>query len=142
MLATPIDEYVDPTLDVTENPTTVSKSTFARYGLTTLDVLLCFAVLIVMCAYTPFFHTWFWAPRMAVVLAAVLPGMIALGLLVAKGDRAARTGAAFLSWALVAAALSDNWWLSFRGTIRQSTFVLSYMAGFGLWALAQSMTLA
>ncbi|HSM67150.1 MAG TPA: O-antigen ligase family protein [Ilumatobacteraceae bacterium] len=117
-----------------------STSTFARYGLTTLDVLLCFAVLIVMCAYTPFFHTWFWAPRMAVVLAVVLPGLIALVRLVANGDRAARWGAGFLVWALVAAAFSDNWWLSFRGTIAQSTFVLTFMAALGLWALAQSMS--
>lgn len=142
MLTTTTDEYVVETLRVADSPITGPTSTFARYGLTTLDVLLCFAVLIVMCAYTPFFHTWFWAPRMAVVLAVVLPGTIALVLLVAKGDRAARAGAAFLAWALVAAAFSDNWWLSFRGTIAQSTFVVSFIAAFGLWALAQSMSLA
>ena len=142
MLATTTDENIVETVDIADCPTTESTSTFARYGLTTFDVLLCFAVLIVMCAYTPFLYTWFWAPRMAVVLAAVLPGSIALGVLVAKGDRAAQAGAAFLAWALVAAAFSDNWWLSLRGTVAQSTFVVSFIAAFGLWALAQSMSRA
>ena len=140
MSITTTEEYVVETLLTTDQQTPNSKSTFARYGLTTLDVLMCFAAMIVMCAYTPFFHTWFWAPRMAVVIAAVVPGAIALGVLAARGDRAARVATGFLGWALVAAAFSDNWWLSLRGTIAQSTFVLSYMAALGLWALAQSMS--
>ena len=119
-----------------------ARSAFARHGLSTLDVLMSFAVLAAMCAYTPFLYTWFWAPRMAIVLATVLPGMIALGCLARGGDRAARLAVGFLAWTFVSAMFSDNAWLSLRGTIAQNTFVLSYAAALGLWALAHYMSKA
>ena len=117
------------------NPRRGGKSAFARFGLSSLDVLMCFAVFAAMCAYTPFLYTWFWAPRMAIILVVVLPGLIALGWLARSGDRAARIAVGFLAWTFVSAMFSDNAWLSLRGTIAQNMSVLSIAAVFGLWAL-------
>jgi O-antigen ligase len=126
--------------EASHQPGVASSSVFARYGLSSLDVLLCFGAFAAMCAYTPFFFSWHSAPRMVIVLVAVLPGLMALGWLARVGDRPAQLAVAFLAWAVVSAAFSDNVGLSLRGTVIQNSSVLTYAAAFGLWALAHFMS--
>ena len=121
-------------------PTSQRSSFFARHGLTNLDVLMMFVLVLITCAYTPLFFTWFWAPR-AIMLFVVLPaGMVATGILARRRDRAARWALALIAWATLSAALSGGFFASFRGFVGQDTTVLFWAAALGLYSLGRLMS--
>ena len=79
--------------------------------------------------------------RFAVLLALTLPGLLALGRLVALDrDRAAMAAAAFLGWAGCSALLSANPLVSGWGQVgKESSFVI-WCGLFGMWALARQLS--
>lgn len=115
-------------------------SMFARHGLSNLDVVLIFTALLITSVFLPFFYSWFWTPRMMIVVAASAPGLVALLDLVRRRDRAAQFAAAGLAWAVLSALLSDETRFALIGHLFQETSVIVYAGAVGLWAMARSMS--
>jgi hypothetical protein len=118
----------------------VRSSLFARHGLGSLDVLLILVIVLITCAYTPFFYTWSWAPR-AIMLCVTLPAGLVATVSLARGmDRSARWGLGLVAWATVSAALSGGFFAAFKGFIGQDTTVLFWVATLGLYSMGRLMS--
>jgi O-antigen ligase len=136
----PAEPGTPSTLVESDTPNPGRTSFFARHGLTNLDVLVMFVVVLITCAYTPFFFTWFWAPR-AILLVGLLPvGLVAVGDLVRRRDPVAIAASAVLVWATVSAITSGGFLAAFRGFIGQDVSVVFWAAAFGLYALARRLS--
>jgi O-antigen ligase len=66
------------------------------------------ALLVLMVAYAPGMYLPSVSVRSVVIWTLAVPGLVVLGLLAVRGDRAARWAAAFLAWALVAVLVSHH----------------------------------
>lgn len=115
-------------------------SFFARYGLTNLDVLVMSVVVLITCAYTPFFFTWFWAPRAIMMFVTLPAGLVATVHLARQRDRAARWGLALIAWATLSAAVSGGFFAAFQGFVGQDTTVLFWAAALGVYSLGRMMS--
>src|SRR4051812_48625643 len=82
---------------------------------------------------------YYWTPKAALVLVALLPGLVALGRLIATGDRAAMAGAAFVAVAGVSTLLSPSPLLSVTGLYTEGTGLLFVAALVGAWALGRRL---
>lgn len=133
---------VEPSLDRSsaDGAHRTRSSLFERHGLTTLDVLVMFTVVLLTCAYTPFLFTWFWAPRAILMFVALPAGLVATALLARRRDTAALWGVALIAWATLSAALSGGFFASFRGFVGQDTTVLFWAAALGLYSLGRLMS--
>ncbi|MDP8992075.1 MAG: O-antigen ligase family protein [Actinomycetota bacterium] len=80
------------------------------------------------------FHTY-WAPKAAVGLVLVTPGLVALCHLIAARSRAAALAGAFLAWATLSTLLSDNVVLSLVGEPNWGIGLLFLALLVGAWAL-------
>ena len=76
-----------------------------------------------------------WAPKAALCLVLLFPGLVALGRLVVSGSRPAVLAAAFLATACVSTALSDRPALSLFGAANWGTGLLFLATLAGSWAL-------
>lgn len=146
LTAPPIDPDVETTSTDTfapEPPAPVqasSRSFFERHDLSQRDVLLGFAALLLTCAYLPILYTWWWTPRLMVIIASAPVGLVALISLARQRDLPARFALLALAWACLSAALSGEARLAFMGHVVHETHVLAYAGAIGLWALARGMS--
>jgi O-antigen ligase len=116
------------------------RSQFARWGLTSHDLLVLTAGVLFCVGSGPFeFRTW--TLRMATLLAGLPLGALLLARLARRRDKAAIAALVFLSWAVVGAAASGAPWRSFLGQVDgNSQSVLIFAGVFGFWALARSLS--
>ncbi len=82
----------------------------------------------------------YWTPKVVVALALLGPGLVALGLAVADGDRAAAAGATFVAVAAVA-----TWWsparaLSVLGLYNNGAGLLLIALLVGTWAIGRRLS--
>ena len=82
----------------------------------------------------------YWTPKVVVALLLLGPGLVALGLAVADGDRAAAAGAAFVAIAAVATWWSPARGLSVLGPYNNGAGLL--LIGFlvGAWAIGRRLS--
>ncbi|MEY2522136.1 MAG: O-Antigen ligase [Ilumatobacteraceae bacterium] len=115
-------------------------SQFARWGLTSHDVLVLVAGAL-FCAGTGPFEFGGWTLRMAALLAGLPLGVVLLVRLAWNRDRAAQAAVAFVVWAFVAALASGAPWRSIVGQVDGNTeSVVIFLGVFGFWALARRMS--
>lgn len=86
-------------------------------------------------AFSPENYHRFWAPKAAVCLLLIVPGLAALARLVRCGSRAAMAAALFVGAAGVSTLLSDNPVLSLTGSVNWGTGWLFVAALAAAWAL-------
>ncbi len=79
----------------------------------------------------------FWTPKVVVALLLLGPGLVALGLAVADGDRAAVAGAAFVAIAGIATWWSPARWLSVLGPYNNGAGLLMIGLLVGAWAIGR-----
>ena len=92
-------------------------------------------------AFSPELYHSFWAPKAAVCLALVGPGLVALAHLVRSGSRAAVLAALFLATvAASAVAASGPWVLAVTGAPNWGTGLLFAAAVVGSWAIGAVTT--
>jgi O-Antigen ligase len=94
-------------------------------------VLMCLAyggTLLVYSSYTP---------RMALLLAAGVPGIIALVDLGRRGDVSARLGLALVAWVVVAGFFSGAPELALKGTVGREASGMITIGVIGCWAIAR-----
>lgn len=128
--------------DVSTDPMpepSVDRSLFARWGLSTHDVLVLAAGAWLCVATGPFTFKG-WTPRMAVILAVAPVGLVSLWRLVRRKDRAAVAAVGFLGWATVSALASRAPRVSLLGYVGRNGSVLIFCGVLGLWALARGMS--
>jgi O-antigen ligase len=134
---------MDPELSaepVAVEPTNASRSQFARWGVTTHDVLVLTAGAL-FCAGAGPFEFGGWTPRMAALLAGLPLGVVLLVRLAWRRDKAALAAMGFLVWALIAALASTAPWRSLIGQVNGNTQSLLIFSGvFGFWALARTLS--
>ncbi len=117
-----------------------TRSQFARWGLTSLDVLVLMAGAVFCAGNGPFEFTS-WTPRMAALLAGLPLGLLVLVRLARHRDKAAIVALVFLAWGVVGAATSDAPLRSLIGQVNGNTQSVMMFAGvFGFWALARTMS--
>ncbi|HVE19208.1 MAG TPA: O-antigen ligase family protein [Ilumatobacteraceae bacterium] len=115
-------------------------SQFARWGLTSHDVLV-LAAGALFCAGTGPFEFGGWTLRMAALLGGLPLGVVLLVRLAWNRDRAALAAVAFVVWAFVAALASGAPWRSIVGQVDGNTeSVVIFLGVFGFWALARRMS--
>jgi O-Antigen ligase len=115
-------------------------SQFARWGLTSHDVLV-LAAGALFCAGTGPFEFGGWTLRMAALLAGLPLGVVLLVRLAWNRDKAALAAVAFVVWAFVAALASGAPWRSIVGQVDGNTeSVVIFLGVFGFWALARRMS--
>ena len=116
------------------------RSQFARWGLTSHDVLVLVAGAL-FCAGTGPFEFGGWTLRMAALLAGLPLGVVLLVRLAWNRDRAALAAVMFVAWAFIAALASGAPWRSILGQVDGNTESLVIFLGvFGFWALARRMS--
>lgn len=103
---------------------------------------VCVVALLLPLAAWDSLHAASWAPKATLLLLTVVPGVVALGNLVVRRDRAAWAGTAFLLVAGLSTALSSNPVLSLLGDYNWGTGWLFLVAVVGLWAIGRHMSAA
>jgi O-antigen ligase len=88
----------------------------------------------------PGVSAYFWSPKVAILLVAIIPGLVALGRLVAGRDRAAIAGVAFVAVAGLSTLLSPSPLLSLVGVYVEGTGFLFVASVVGAWALGRGLT--
>ena len=125
-------------LDSLPEPT-VSRSQFAKWGLSIHDVLVLAAGAWLCVATGPFTFKG-WTPRMAVILAVLPVGLVSLWRLSRQRDKAALAAVGFLGWATISALASRAPWVSLVGYVGRNGSVLIFCGVFGLWALSRGLS--
>ena len=115
-------------------------STFERFGLRNRDVMTSTVAALLIVAFGPFFHSFFWTPRVLVLLAALPFGLYELGRLARGRDRPAVAALALTLWALIIGLYSDAPWASVLGSIGRWESVLFLAAALGCWALGRQLS--
>ena len=116
------------------------RSQFARWGLTSHDVLVLTAA-VLFCVGTGPFEFRSWTLRMATLLAGMPLGVVLLVRLAWRRDKVAIAAVGFLAWAVVGALASGAPWRSFLGQVDgNSQSVLIFLGVFGFWALARNLS--
>lgn len=88
-------------------------------------------------AFSPLaFHTY-WAPKAAVCLVLLGPGLVALVRLAVAGSRSAVVAGLFLAWAIVATLASENPTMALIGEAGSGTGLVFTAALVGCWALGR-----
>ena len=105
------------------------------------DAVCVLALLLPVAAWDSF-NAASWAPKAALLLLVVVPGVVALANLVVRRDRGAWAGTAFLLVAAVSTALSSNPVLSLLGDYNWGTGWLFLVAVIGLWAIGRHMSVS
>jgi len=140
LFVTDVTDVLDPPdVDPMPEPTVSSKSQFARWGLSTHDVLVLAAGAWLCVASGPFTFKG-WTPRMAVILAVLPIGLVSLWRLARRRDRAALAAAGFLGWATISALASRAPWMSLVGYVGRNGSVLIFCGVLGLWALSRGLS--
>ena len=117
-----------------------TRSQFARWNVTTHDVLVLVAGA-VFCVGTGPFEFSSWTPRMAALLAGLPLGTVILVRLAWHRDKAAVAALAFLAWGLIGALASAAPMRSFLGEVNGNTQSVVMFAGvFGFWAIARTLS--
>lgn len=114
-------------LDLTDHTT----SSLADWLLIGFPVALCLAHgsgLFIFSSYTS---------RMALLVAAGVPGLVALADLVRRGDRAGRVALLVGLWIVVAAMFSGAPLLAMKGTVGRELTGVTVIAALGVWALGR-----
>jgi O-antigen ligase len=83
---------------------------------------------------------FYWTPKAALLLVALVPGLVALTRLVAARERAAIAAAAFLGISALATVLSPSPLLSLVGLYIESSSLLFVAALLGSWALGRGLS--
>src|SRR3954471_1399720 len=118
----------------------VGRSLFARWGVTTRDVLVLAAAALICAGLRPF-ECGGWPRRMAPLLAGLPLGVVTLVRLARARDKASLAAVAFLGWAVLGAVASRAPWRSILGQVDGNTqSVVIFLAVFGLWALARTLS--
>lgn len=91
--------------------------------------------LLVPIAFSPSVYASFWSPKVALLLPAVVPGVVALVRAAAARTPGARWALAFVVWAGVATAWADRPVLSLVGLHAAAVGWLFWVAVAGLWAM-------
>ena len=86
-------------------------------------------------AFSPVLYHSFWAPKAAVALVLVGPGLVALARLARDGSGAASLAACFVAVAAVATAVSEHPVASLTGGANWGTGLVFVAAAVGAWAL-------
>src|SRR5262245_45579646 len=94
----PSDEATDIDASSGERRRTSELSSFDALALITAVAMIVFCL--------PGGWAPYGAPRLAVLLVLIGPGLVVLGLMVAERDRAATLGAAFVIWSVISAIAS------------------------------------
>ena len=102
---------------------------------TEVAVVLVAGLLMVM--WSPSVYATSWAPKAALALLVIGPGLAALVVTARSGDRAAIAGSAFLVVAAVSAALSPAPRLALVGLYNHGTGWLFVAAVVGMWSLGR-----
>lgn len=93
------------------------------------------AALLLPLAFSPAVYHLFWAPKAALCLVLVGPGLVTLARLVRGGSAAASLAALFLGSATVSAALSGHVAAALTGAPNSGTGLLFVAATTGAWAI-------
>ena len=96
------------------------------------------AALLLPLAFSPELYHSFWAPKAAVALLVLGPGLVALARLARAGSRPALLAACFVAVAAVATAGSEHPVASLTGGANWGTGLLFVAAAVGAWALGAS----
>jgi hypothetical protein len=83
---------------------------------------------------------FYWTPKVALLLVALIPGLVALTRLVVVRERAAIAAAVFLGISTLAPVLSPSPLLSFDGLYVESSSLLFVAALVGSWALGRGLS--
>src|SRR3954466_8181692 len=83
---------------------------------------------------------YYWTPKAALVLVALVPGLVALGRLIATRDRAAVAAAGFVLVAGLATLLSPSPRLAVFGLYIEGTGLVFVAALVGAWALGRGLS--
>src|SRR3954469_15804778 len=83
---------------------------------------------------------FYWTPKAALLLVALIPGLVALPRLVVARERAAIAAAAFLGVSALATVLSPSPLLSLVGLYIESSSLLFVAALVGSWALGRGLS--
>ena len=97
------------------------------------------AAVLLPLAFSPAASHTFWAPKAAVCLLLVGPGLVALARLVRAGDTAARLAALFLAAATVSTLASGRVALALTGPPNWGTGLVFVAVLTGAWALGRSV---
>ena len=130
MTATDFDSPAGSSAPTGDAPAGISRAEMAVAGLVVAWLVVA----------SPQFVTLYWAPKVAIALIAVGPGLVALGLAARGGDGAARAGIAFLVIAALATALSPSPLLSLVGPYNDGNGLLFLAVVLGAWALGRRST--
>lgn len=76
--------------------------------------------------------------RMALLLVAGVPGLLALAKLARRGDRPSWAASALVVWTLVAVLFSGAPLLALKGTIGRELTGVTFVLGLGVWAIGRS----
>src|SRR3954466_12885630 len=82
---------------------------------------------------------FYWTPKAALLLVALVPGLVALTRLLVARERAAIAAAVFLGVSALATVLSPSPLLSFVGLYIESSSLLFVAALVGSWALGRGL---
>ena len=129
--ATPETDHSDEVVPDDEGAT----GFLARRGLTTWDGLAIAAAVLLVVAFVPavFFESW--TPRMAIVLAIGPTGLVLLGRLGFRRDRAAVALALALAWTLVSALVGPAVRSSLLGFVGRDLSALAVVLSSAFWSL-------
>mgnify|MGYP003133336377 CR=1 FL=1 len=83
-----------------------------------------------------------YTPRLALLLAAGVVGLVALLDLVRRGDSTARVAAVVTAWIVVAAVFSGEPLLALKGTVGRESSALIMVAALGVWALGRRVSVS
>lgn len=100
-----------------------------------MGLLAVAAAFLLPVAFSPDMYHRFWAPKAAVGLVLIVPGLVALGRLVGARSAAAVAATLFVGAAGVSTALSDNPVLSLTGAANWGTGFLFVVTLAAAWAL-------
>jgi hypothetical protein len=131
-----LDSSVD---SVTSDAASVAPGETTGWGATDL-LFLTFPVALCVAHGQDLFVFASFTSRMALLLAAGVPGLVALVDLIRRGDRTARVAGVAVAWIVVAAALSGEPLLALKGTIGRESSGLIMVAALGVWALGRRVS--
>lgn len=102
--------------------------------------LLAVATFFLPVAVSPAVYATSWTPKVAVAFVLLVPGLVALVVRMARGERTAWWGAAYLVWSLVALLLSASPLLSLVGPYQVGNGWLFGCLIVGMWAIGRELT--
>jgi O-antigen ligase len=102
--------------------------------------LLAVATFFLPVAISPAVRATSWTPKVAIALVLLIPGLVALVVRMARGERTAWWGTAYLVWSLIALLLSASPMLSLVGPYQIGNGWLFSCLIVGMWAIGRELT--